>query len=220
MYTIKDFTTDEKTGLFRDTPDSNHTGLHSNVLQLFFGLLPPKGYAPLVNLIKEKRLSCGVYFAYFVLKGLYLIGESDLAFELLSSQDNNSWYNMLMCGATTCMEVWDPSQKGNMSWCHPWSSSPLHFIINEIMGIKPAKPGWAGVLCAPKIPDNLRSIRISFPINNCRITAAFVRGETGIHYSLCVPDGVEVTFEDETTIVFQREEPENYISHIPKEETV
>ncbi len=198
-------TYNEKTGLFTDTPDSDHVGLHSNVLQIFFGLTPPQGYGPLVELIKKKRLNCGVYFAYFVIKGLYSIGEYKTAFDLLTGKDDHSWYNMLKCGATTCMEVWDPSQKVNMSWCHPWSSSPIHFFIDEIMGVKPAAPAWTRVVCAPKIPVGLDSMRISFPVNGGRITAEFVRTETGVVYTLGVPAGVEVTFDGgEQDILFQK----------------
>lgn len=191
------YTYDSERGIFRDTPDSDHSSLHANTLQLFFGLALPKGYGPVVDFIMERRLNCGVYFAYFVIKGLYNIGEFDAAYDLLTGEDEHSWVNMVRSGATTCMEVWDPDQKHNTSWCHPWSSSPLYFYAAEIMGIKGDAPGMKKLKIAPKISEKLDFMELEMPIPQGFLKASFKRGKNGIDYFISLPDGVEATFEGE-----------------------
>ncbi|MHC4883819.1 MAG: family 78 glycoside hydrolase catalytic domain, partial [Planctomycetota bacterium] len=130
------------TGLFIDRNDSDHSALHANVTPLMAGMLDGDELKAAVELIRQKRLSCGVYFSFFVLKALYDADEPELAYDLMTSRDLHSWNSMLEAGATTCMEAWAPDLKWNTSWCHPWSSSPIHMIAHEMMGLRPASPGW------------------------------------------------------------------------------
>lgn len=183
---------DAKSGLYRDADGSSHSSLHANALQLFFGIEPPNGYAPIVDLIRERGLNCGVYFAYFVIKGLYNIGEYKLAYELLSGDGEHSWQTMLKSGATSCMEAWGPDQKWNTSWCHPWSSSPIYFCTAHIMGIKADAPGMNSILIEPHIPDELDFCDIEIPLPSGMLKASFKRGECGIDYTVTPPSGVKI----------------------------
>jgi hypothetical protein len=146
---------DEKSGLYRDAADSQHSAIHANALQLFFGMKPPKGYAPIRDLLLERRLNCGVYFSYFVIEGLFRIGEAEAALELLRGEDEHSWVNMLRSGATTCMEAWGPEQKWNTSWCHPWSSSPIYFYLRRILGIDLGTRGKQCIRFSPYLPKDM-----------------------------------------------------------------
>ena len=191
-------------GLFLDAPDSKHCALHANALSLFYGLKPPKGYGPMVDLIMKRRLNCGVYFAYFVIQGLYNIGESEKAYDLLSGTDLHSWYNMVKSATTTCMEVWGPEQKRNTSWCHPWSSSPIIFYSREILGIRCAAPAMKAIEVAPHIPDSIDHMELSYPIPNGRICASFQRVGERIDYTISAPAQTEVLFSDTPGICFRR----------------
>jgi len=193
-----------QTGLYLDTPDSEHSALHASVIQAYFGLIPPNGYAPIVEQLKEKRLKCGVYFAYFVIGFLYKIGEYELAYDLISGKDETSWYNMIKEGATTCMEVWGKDQKINTSWCHPWSSSPIIFLTREVMGINITEPGMKKITVSPKIPDSLDSQKLDFPVPGGRITAAFERMAYGIDYKISAPDEIKIIFDDIPGIRFRQ----------------
>lgn len=124
---------DEKTGLIRDSEISNHSSLHSNALPLFFSMLEEEKAAPVVSLVKEKGLCCGVYFAYFVLKGLIYYGEKDYAVSLITADTENSWVNMINEGATACFEAWGKDRKRNTSLCHPWASTPIIIISEDIL---------------------------------------------------------------------------------------
>ena len=192
------------TGLYLDTPDSEHSALHSSIIQGYFGLVPPKGYAPIVEQIKEKRLCCGVFFAYFVIGFLYRIGEHELAYDLISGDDEFSWTNMVREGATTSMEVWGKDQKSNTSWCHPWSSSFITFQTREIMGIKIKKAGRKEFFISPRIPDTLDFQSIDFPIDGGRFKASFERKNGRIIYTVSAPENVIISFDEIEGIEFKR----------------
>ena len=120
-----------ETGLFTDSQVSKHSSLHANVLPLFFDLAPEN--SNIVALIKQKRLSCGVYFSYFVLKALAKAGEHDFVCELLTCDDERSWSTMIKEGATASFEAWGKDQKWNTSLCHPWASSPIIILFENLI---------------------------------------------------------------------------------------
>lgn len=125
--------TDKQCGLITDSEYSSHSSLHSNALPLFFNMLDNEQAQPIIGLIKEKGLCCGVYFAYFVLKGLCNYNRSDIAFDFITSTGPNSWMNMINEGATSCFEAWGKEKKRNTSLCHPWASAPIIIIAEELL---------------------------------------------------------------------------------------
>lgn len=153
---------DSEQKLFTDTEQSNHASLHSNFQPLFWGLVPQEAEESVIQLMREKRLSCGVYNSYFLLKGLAKVGAFDVIYDLIISEDDQSWANMLREGATTCFEAWGKDQKWNTSLCHPWASSPISVIIEDIIGIKPMTPGWEKIQFKPNIPKGLDHISVQF----------------------------------------------------------
>lgn len=50
------------------------------------------------------------------------------------------------------------SQKWNTSLCHAWASSPIPVIIEDILGLRPGKPGWEEVEFNPHIPKSLEEV--------------------------------------------------------------
>ena len=194
-------TYDYERGLFKDTPVSNHCSLHANTLQLCFDLLPPNGYEPLINFIKEKRFSCSLGFGYWVILGLYNMGEDALAYDLFTCKDENSWYTMISEGATTLFEAWGKEQKWNTSLCQPWGAYPVFFYTHNIMGIKP-NPGMKSFTVSPSIDDSLDFAEIEVPIPDGWIKASFKREKDGIVYTISVPEKVELTFDNIANVKF------------------
>jgi len=184
---------DPETGLFVDAPGSKHSSLHANALPLAFGMAPPETVPGIVDMIREKRLSCGVYIAPFVIEACYRAGESELAYSLLTSTDEHSWHEMLKHGATTCIEAWGPDQKWNTSWCHPWSCGPIFLIAEYVMGLSPAEPGWRSIRFAPHVSSSLDTAALTIPIPQGR---ASVRYERETSYRVTVPPGVSVETDD------------------------
>lgn len=163
--------------LFKDTPKSGHTALHSNILPLYYGVAPKESIPEIIKMIEEKRLNCGVYIAYFLLKALCKNGREDLALELMLSDDRFSWGTMIKQGASTCFEVWDKEYKWNTSLCHPWASSPISILVENIVGIMPTEPGWTDFNAVPKELDKLGDFDLTIHVKGYRISAACVNGK-------------------------------------------
>jgi len=162
---------DKEQKLFTDTIESSHTALHSNILPLYFGVAPDESIPDIIKMIEEKRLNCGVYISYFLLKALCMNNRHDLAFELITSDDRFSWGTMLKQDATTCFEVWDKEYKWNTSLCHPWASAPITLLIEDFLGIRPEKPGWAGFEFEKSYLEKLGEFSCVFHVNSYRIKA-------------------------------------------------
>lgn len=179
---------DSESGLFVDALGSSHVSQHANVLPLVFGMKPPKGYDPLIKLQKEKRVSCGAYFAFFLLKGLYNVGEYGFAYELMTSHEERSWFNMLKEGATTCMEAWGADQKTNCSWCHPWSSTPVSMVSSHLFGITPGEAGWEAVNFSPCPAEKLEWAELEFKLPQGSVRVRMESHKGVLTYDLHIPE--------------------------------
>ncbi|OUS72187.1 alpha-L-rhamnosidase [Paenibacillus sp. MY03] len=179
---------DNETMLYVDSEDSKHSSLHANALPLLFGLTTQEARQPIVELIRAKRLNCGVYMAYFVLNALAEAGEYELVYNLITSDDLHSWANMIKEGATTCFEAWSKDLKANTSLCHPWASSPIPILIEHIIGLKPAEPGWRSISFSPRLPKELCEVKLAFETPSGRISFTANDGDI----QLIVPEGVTV----------------------------
>ncbi len=118
--------------LYRDREEGGHNSLHSNVLPLYFGLVPEKHKKNVIDFILEKGFSCGVYMSYFLLKALTQNGKYAEAYRLIVNESEHGWVNMLREGATCCFEAWGKEQKFNTSLCHPWASAPIGIIVEDL----------------------------------------------------------------------------------------
>ena len=129
---IKAFYND-KTGLFTDSPLTQHSAIHSNILPLLFEIgTDMDGLVErIVSFIKEKKLlSVGVYMAYFALCALKKHCYDELAIEL--ALDQECWLKMLSQGATTTYEAWGKEQKVNCSLFHPWAAAPAVVFTDAV----------------------------------------------------------------------------------------
>ncbi|MEK7416013.1 MAG: family 78 glycoside hydrolase catalytic domain [Planctomycetota bacterium] len=174
--------------LFVDTATSEHQSLHTNVLALYAGIAPPESIPAIVALIRSKGLACGVYMAYFVLKALARAGAHDLIWDLVLGDGPHSWRNMLREGATACFEAWGKDQKWNTSLCHPWACAPIPVLIEDLVGLSPAQPGWKTIRFAPRIPQQLGAFTLRLTVASGEVLVE--HGPTGT--KLCAPAGVEV----------------------------
>jgi hypothetical protein len=179
--------------LFADTYRSGHCSLHANGFALYAGLAPAEAVAPIVSLVRQRRLECGMFATYFLLHALCRNGASDLAFELITSRDTNSWQAMLDRGATSAWEAWTVEAKKNISFCHAWAASPIPILIENIVGLAPRGAGWATVTFAPAIPAGLTWATLSLPLPQGTASVAFERRGERDWFELTLPAGIEVT---------------------------
>ena len=83
-------------------------------------------------------MACGVYAANYLLEALYNAGEGQYALDLMTSEIDRSWMNMIKTGSTMTTEAWDVKYMPLlMGWSHAWSASPAHIIPRKLMGIEP-----------------------------------------------------------------------------------
>lgn len=116
-----------------------------------------------IRFIKDKGMVCNVYGAYYYLKSLCMCGEYEKVYELVTSDGKNSWGNMLKEGASTTFESWSKYQENetgkysmnNISLCHPWSTSAIIIIIEDLIGLKITKPGWGGYEICSHFPKDV-----------------------------------------------------------------
>lgn len=176
--------------LFIDAFGSGHSSLHTNSLALYYELVPEQAREGVIGLLREKRMACSPYMAYYLLHALYRASAADLAFDLITCRDPNSWHSMLEAGATTAMEVWTVDLKRNISFCHPWSSAPIPVIVEHLMGLQPLRPGWDGVQFAPQTPAYLDWATLTIPIPQGTVYVSFSKQGDLIRYELSLPPGV------------------------------
>ena len=90
------------------------------------------------------------WFLFFTLETLFQEGLADDALTILRQQ----WNRMLEKGATTFWETF-PSITGSGHWsrslCHGWSAAPTYFLSTQVLGVKPAAPGYARIRIAPQV---------------------------------------------------------------------
>lgn len=86
------------------------------------------------------------FFLYFTLKALYKLGYHDLATSVI----RRDWGDMYDDGFTTCVETFRGTDgEWGRSVAHAWSASPAIFLMTEVLGIKPMKPGYTEFAVEP-----------------------------------------------------------------------
>ncbi len=185
---------DSEIKLYKDAPGSNHYSLHSNALPLFFGLVKDEEVKENVfTLIEQKGLSCGVYIASYVIEACFKEGNPELGWKLLTNDTEYSWKEMLRNDATSCLEVWKPTMKVNMSWCHAWSSCPIYILSEYVLGLKPAKPGWKEIYFSPAMIPNLPDMFFIKPLPNGGYCYMNVKNN---QFNLTLPEHAHVIKDD------------------------
>ena len=117
------------------------------------------------------------YFAFYVLEMLGKTGNHRAMLEYIRSR----WTPMLDWGATTWWETWEPKA----SLCHGWSAAPTYFLQSEILGVKPAQPGWEEIRIEPH-PGDLAWLRGVVPSPRGPISVEW-RKEKGFMLRIDVP---------------------------------
>jgi alpha-L-rhamnosidase len=181
---------DESTSLYVDHEGSNHSSFHANLFPLVFGLVPEERKRGCLDFLKTKGMSCSVYTSQFFLDALYANNEAEYALSLMTAKSGNSWGHMMYdLSATIVTESWDPEQKINMSWAHPWAASPVNIIPRRLFGIRPIEAGWQKFSIDPK-PGGLAWAKIKVPTPKGSMSASYEvndQGETVLSFT--VPQG-------------------------------
>ncbi len=80
-------------------------------------------------------------YRFYLVQALARLGRLDRLFSHVLAP----WRTMLANGLTTWQEMADPSR----SDCHAWSSWPAAVFLSDLLGVKPAAPGWTSIVLEP-----------------------------------------------------------------------
>ena len=169
---------DPRRGIYVDGVGSSHSSLHANLFPLAFGIVPEERRKSVVDFIKSRGMACSVYPTVYLLEALYDAGEEQAALDLMTSDSDRSWLNMIRVGSTVTTEAWDVKYKKNSGWTHAWSSAPAQILPRKLIGIEPLEPGFGRVRIQPR-PGNLSQASARLPTVRGFIDAGFKRDASG-----------------------------------------
>ena len=178
---------DAKTGTYRDGEGCDHVSLHANMFPLAFGLVPAANRASVVAFIKSRGMACSVYGAQYLLDGLFENGEADYALSLLTATGERSWRHMIDLGSTMTLETWDPKFNRSLTWNHAWGAAPANVIARDLIGIRPASPGFRDIVIQPRI-GKLAKASLKMPTPRGDVSVAIENG-TSFRMKIETPQG-------------------------------
>lgn len=150
---------------------ADHAAVHSTIYAIAAGVVDeqPELAGPLARyLTRLDTHGSSCMTGRWVVEAAFRLGIYDEAgaaygLDLLSRSTYPSWGNMITeWNATTAMEAWQPADKWNMDWAHPWCASPAFTIPRWLLGVQPLELGWTRFRIAPQ-PVNLTSVIATLP---------------------------------------------------------
>jgi hypothetical protein len=93
--------------------------------------------------VERELVAAEPFYRYVVHDAVAGAGRADLIPELC-----RDWAEFLERGETTWPEMWSEG-----THCHGWSSTPTRDLVQHVLGITPAEPGFAVARIAPRIGD-------------------------------------------------------------------
>jgi hypothetical protein len=113
--------------------------------------------------LHQKDIDLQPYFTFFVLSALSHINQfGTKGLELMKK-----WENGIDPETFTLKETWqDVTATGYRGdYSHAWGGSPLYFLSQEILGVRPAKPGFRVIEIAPFVSDQITWAKGCVPVN-------------------------------------------------------
>jgi len=197
----------ESTGLYVDSLGSAHSSFHANMYALRFGLVPEDRRDHCLSFIKQRGMGCSVFGAQFLLEMLFMNDAPDHAVALMTSDGERSWLEMIRHGAVATTESWLTNPKQNMSWAHPWGSSPANVIVRHLFGLRPTSPGWKTFDETPS-PGGLERGRLRITTPRGPITSSFLR--VGDEYQVATETDFGSSEDGSSSETMSRERKEDH----------
>jgi hypothetical protein len=145
-----------------------------------------------------ERISFSPFNQYFIMKAMGRLNWTDPALQTVLED----WGGQINYGGTTYFECYWPSwnailpqngpipsnQAGITSLCHPWSAGCTTWLTQYVAGIRPAKPGFAGVDIIPHLGSLLTRVAADAPTPHGTIRWRFNAGSGDAR--LVIPAGI------------------------------
>lgn len=147
----------------------------------------------LENLVKKynelKTYDTGIFGTDLVTRVLFENGYGEIAYTLMTNEEEVSFYNMKKQGATTLWENWD----GCDSHSHPMFGAVCEYLFKYILGIRQPENsyGFEKVIISPaKIPGLNAKGSITTKKGKISVEVKYTDGIQSVKFS--VPEGVEI----------------------------
>ena len=178
-----------ETGDFAD----NQQG--ANAFAVDIGLGDEKTFDNIVKHYTETGMyDTGIFGTDIVTRILFEKGRQDIAFLLLTSEKEISYYNQIQNGATTLLEYWN----GVRSQCHPMFGAVTRYLFEYILGIrrKDNIAAYEKIIIEPVCMDLL-------PEAKGKITT--VKGEIAVEYN---KKGIKINIpaDTEATLILDKKD--------------
>lgn len=130
--------------MFRDGPDVQQFSQHAQLWSILSETVKADEAVTLAKRMLADESICQVSYAmsFFMFRTLSKMGLYDQVFPMWSR-----WKEQVKLHMTTWLE--DPVQE--RSECHAWGAVPLYDFPAEILGVKPAAPGYSQIWIEPKL---------------------------------------------------------------------
>ncbi len=178
---------DEESGNFAE----NIQGANSFAIDI--GLGDERTVKNMAERYKEHGMyDTGIFGTELVTKLLFEKGEADLAYDLLTSEKEHTFYSMKKGGQNTLWEHWS----GDGSRCHPMFGAVIKFFFKNILGIKQpeAMAGYESVVIAPsKITRDLDA-KGSLLVKGGKIEVSRKKTDGGTLFVVLVPESIDAKF--------------------------
>jgi hypothetical protein len=134
---------DEQAGLYRDGIATKTFSQHVNVFAVLFGLADEARCKRISERLftDSALLGTTLYFAHYLHEAAERLGKPEYVIK-----DLERWQGMLDLGATT----WWETPKDPRSECHAWSATPTYRLMEMVLGVRPASPGFEKVIIEPR----------------------------------------------------------------------
>ena len=158
-----------------DNANSDHMALHTAVMALAFDLAEENSRKYLADFVAGKGMKCSVYMAQFLLDACFKANKAQHAIDLMRSDKERSWLNMMAQGSTISMEAWSNELKPNQDWNHAWGAAPANIIPRRLAGIRPLEYGFKKFIIDPQAGD-VKEFVMRHPTPKGEITLEYSSG--------------------------------------------
>ncbi len=154
------------------------------------------------NVRRLGRLTTGFIGATHLLDALTMIGEDELAVDLLLRTEYPSWLYAVTMGATTVWERWNGmypdghfASAGMNSFNHYAYGSVFSWMMRRLAGISPVEsaPGYAVIRFAPSPDARIPWVRASIDTVHGTAASYYEKTATGWAFNFTVPVGSSAT---------------------------